>query len=74
MIACALVIPLAAICGPLRGIPLFWMPIDMSFGIVGIVPLILAYRHIRVLEATNASSGGGARQPGPVADHEIHAA
>ena len=51
MIACVLVIPLAAICGPLRGIPLFWMPIDMSFGVVGIVPLILAYRHIRVLEA-----------------------
>jgi hypothetical protein len=51
MIACVLVIPLAAICGPLRGIPLFWMPIDMSFGIVGIVPLLLAYRHIRVLEA-----------------------
>jgi hypothetical protein len=51
MIACVLVIPLAAICGPLRGIPLSWMPIDMSFGVIGIVPLILAYRHIRVLEA-----------------------
>jgi hypothetical protein len=37
--------------GPLRGIPLFWMPIDMSFGVVGIVPLIIAYRQVRVLEA-----------------------
>ena len=68
MIACVLVIPLAAICGPLRGIPLFWMPVDMSFGIVGIVPLILAYRHIRILEAGNARSGGGVLQPSPVAD------
>jgi len=51
MIACALVIPMAAICGPLRGIPSFWMPIDMSFGVAGIMPLMLAYRHIRVLEA-----------------------
>ncbi|MBO0834882.1 MAG: hypothetical protein J2P28_05090, partial [Actinobacteria bacterium] len=39
MIACLLVIPLAAICGPLRGIPTFWLPIDMSFGVIGIVPL-----------------------------------
>jgi hypothetical protein len=70
MIACVLVIPLAAICGPLRGIPLFWMPIDMSFGFVGIVPLILAYRHIRVVEASNARSGGASVfPPGPVADH-----
>ena len=52
MIACVLVIPMAAIFGPLRGIPLFWMPIDMSFGVIGIVPLILAYRHIRALEAS----------------------
>ena len=56
MIACVLVIPLAAICGPLRGIPLFWTPIDMSFGVVGIVPLMLAYRHIRVLEASTDSA------------------
>jgi hypothetical protein len=53
MIACVLVIPLAAICGPLRGIPWFWMPVDMSFGVVGIVPLMLAYRHIRALEASS---------------------
>jgi hypothetical protein len=50
MVACLLVLPLAAIAGPLRGIPLLWMPVDMSFGIVGIVPLILAYRHICALE------------------------
>ena len=42
MIACVLVLPLALICGPLRGIPLFWRLIDCSFGIVGIVPLWFA--------------------------------
>jgi hypothetical protein len=50
MIACVLVIPLALIFGPLRGIPAFWTPIDCSFGVVGIIPLALAYRNIRVLE------------------------
>jgi hypothetical protein len=50
MIACALVIPMALAFGPLRGIPAFWTMIDMSFGIVGIVPLLFAYRHIRALE------------------------
>lgn len=69
MIACALVIPLAAICGPLRGIPLFWMPIDMSFGIVGILLLIPAYRHIRVLEAscehTQVNPDGDVSCPAP---------
>jgi hypothetical protein len=49
IIACAGVIPLALICGPIRGIPFGWTCIDMSFGVVGVVPLLLAYRHIRVL-------------------------
>ena len=47
MIACLLLIPLALICGPLRGIPFFWTIIDCSFGIVGIIPLVIAYRYIK---------------------------
>jgi hypothetical protein len=47
MIACALVIPAALICGPVRGIPFFWRLIDCSFGVVGIIPLYLAWRLIR---------------------------
>ena len=39
MIACVLIVPLALICGPLRGIPLFWRLIDCSFGVLGIIPL-----------------------------------
>ena len=50
MIACIGVIPLALIAGTIRGIPLGWQLIDMSFGIVGIVPLIIVYRLIRRLE------------------------
>ena len=41
LIACALVIPVALICGPLRGIPIYWRMIDCSFGVVGAVPLVV---------------------------------
>jgi hypothetical protein len=50
MIACVCVIPLAAIAGPIRGIPLGWELIDMSFGVVGLIPLVIVYRLIRRLE------------------------
>jgi hypothetical protein len=55
MIACACVIPLAAIAGPIRGIPLGWELLDMSFGVVGIIPLIIVYRLIRRLERTQTT-------------------
>lgn len=57
MIACVLVIPLAMIFGPIRGIPFFWRLMDCSFGIFGIVPLWLARKDIRrimELEQTRA--------------------
>ena len=47
MIACVLLIPLALICGPIRGIPFFWTIIDCSFGVFGIIPLVVAYWHIK---------------------------
>jgi hypothetical protein len=49
MICCILVIPLALICGPLRGIPFFWRLFDCAFGLFGILPLWLARRDIRQL-------------------------
>lgn len=52
MIACVLVIPLALICGPLRGIPIGWQLIDCSFGVIGIIPLWLARRLTRQLTRT----------------------
>jgi len=50
IIACVLVLPLALICGPIRGIPLYWRLIDCSFGVVGLVPLIACRRLIASLE------------------------
>ncbi len=51
IIACVLVIPLALICGPIRGIPWFWRLIDCSFGIFGLIPLVIVHRMIRRLTA-----------------------
>jgi hypothetical protein len=42
--ACVAVIPLALICGPIRGIPIYWQLIDCSFGIVGFIPLWLSLK------------------------------
>lgn len=39
MIACIGVWFLAFICGPIRGIPLYWRLIDCSFGVLAIFPL-----------------------------------
>ncbi|MET3978596.1 hypothetical protein ABIB62_001165 [Mucilaginibacter sp. UYP25] len=50
MIACVLIFPLAFIAGPIRHIPLFWQLIDCSFGVIGIIPLYIAYRYARKLE------------------------
>lgn len=55
MIACVGVIPLALIAGAVRGIPLGWSLVDISFGVVGIIPLIIVYRLVRRLEREQAS-------------------
>ena len=46
MIICVLVLPWTLVFGPLRGIPFFSMLVDMSFGVVGIIPLWFARRGI----------------------------
>lgn len=51
MIACIGVIPLALICGHIRGIPLYWQMIDCLFGILGIIPLWILHKYIKKLEA-----------------------
>jgi hypothetical protein len=50
MIACVGVIPLALIAGAIREIPLAWQLIDMSFGVFGIIPLLIVHRLISRLE------------------------
>jgi len=54
VIACALVLPLALVCGAVRQIPMGWRLIDCSFGIFGLVPLCCCLRWTRALE--NAGS------------------
>ena len=49
VIACVAVVPLALIAGPIRGIPWWWQLVDISFGVIGIVPLLFAYAGIRRL-------------------------
>lgn len=47
MIACLLVIPAALIFGTVRNLPFLWQLLDCSFGVIGIIPLLLAYRLVR---------------------------
>ncbi|MFF8670401.1 hypothetical protein [Streptomyces sp. NPDC015242] len=54
MIACAGIVPLALVCGPIRDIPFWWSVIDMAFGVFGVVPLYVVRRRIKLLEALTA--------------------
>ncbi|MFD8977103.1 hypothetical protein [Streptomyces sp. NPDC059593] len=56
MIACVGIVPLALICGPIRGIPFWWSVIDMSFGVIGILPLLVVRRMIKRLEAATVTA------------------
>jgi hypothetical protein len=55
LIACVLVVPLALICGPVRGIPFGWRLIDCSFGVAGAVPLLYCLKLTQRMEAEQAS-------------------
>ncbi|MGX5679863.1 hypothetical protein [Schumannella luteola] len=55
MIACVGVIPLALIAGSIRGLPWGWMLVDMSFGVFGIIPLLIILRLTRRLEREGAA-------------------
>jgi hypothetical protein len=50
MIACFGIFILASVCGQIRGIPFFWTLIDCSFGIFGLIPLLIVQKQIRKLE------------------------
>lgn len=58
MIACVGIIPLAVIAGAVRGIPWGWTLIDCSFGVIGIIPLLIVYRLIRRLEGEQEAAAG----------------
>jgi hypothetical protein len=53
-----MVIPLAMIFGPIRGIHFFWRLADCSFGVFGIIPLRLARNDIRRIIALEGNVEG----------------
>jgi hypothetical protein len=53
MIACSGIIPLALICGVIRGIPYYWRLIDCSFGVFGLIPLYIMHIYVKKLENYN---------------------
>lgn len=55
LIACAGIVPLALIAGPIRGIPLPWRLIDCSFGVFGSIPLLICRQSIQELERSARS-------------------
>lgn len=56
VIACVGIVPLALIAGGIRGIPLGWQLIDISFGALGAIPLVIAWRLTRRLGALPRST------------------
>jgi hypothetical protein len=50
MFCCVCIVPLAFICGTIRGIPIYHILIDCSFGVIGIIPLLVCKRYILQLE------------------------
>ncbi len=55
LIACAGIVPLALIAGGVRGLPLGWQLIDISFGVVAAVPLTIALVLTQRLARTTSS-------------------
>jgi len=56
--ACVLVIPMALVCGHLRGIPLGWQIFDTLFGVVCLLPmswLLWATRHRPAVDSPSTS-------------------
>ncbi len=51
MFCCVAVVPLAFICGPIRGITLGWTLVDCAFGIVGFPPLWLCWKWSKTMES-----------------------
>jgi hypothetical protein len=59
LFGCAGVVVVALLAGPFRGIPFYWRLIDCSFGVACALPLLLARRYLRLIEA----EGPQAEQP-----------
>ena len=50
MIAYVMIFPSAFIAAEVSSIPFYWKLIDCSFGIIGLIPLLICYKKIQKLE------------------------
>ena len=53
IVACVAIIPLAMVCGSIRGIPFYWRLIDCSFGVIGVIPLTYCLKLLKQMEDAN---------------------
>jgi hypothetical protein len=60
MLMCAGIVPTVLIAGAVRGLPWGWMLIDISFGVVAIMPLLIAERLTGRLATPDATKPRGA--------------
>jgi hypothetical protein len=56
ILACLAVLPLAFIAGPVRHIPMFHVLIDCSFGVIGLIPLLICKKWINKLAQHEAGN------------------
>jgi hypothetical protein len=56
LIACVMVFPLAFIAGYFRGIPIGWQLVDCSFGLLGLIPLLICIKYTSILENNSLQS------------------
>jgi len=59
IIACLMTIPYAFVFGSVRGIPWWWRLTDSSFGVFGLVPLLLCRRFVRMIVADSEATPAG---------------
>jgi len=57
IIACLLIIPFALLAGHFRGIPFWWRLVDCSFGLIGLLPLLICLKQIYKLERQAEETG-----------------
>jgi hypothetical protein len=50
IICCIAIIPFAFVCGSIRQIPILWQLIDCSFGVIGLIPLLIIKKNILRLQ------------------------
>ncbi|MEO6489790.1 MAG: hypothetical protein ABIO04_07620 [Ferruginibacter sp.] len=55
ILCCIAVLPLAIIAGPIRHIPNFHIAVDCSFGLLGLIPLLICRRWIKKLSIEKPS-------------------